>query len=280
MTSKTENSSSYTGVITKSDLLHSACSIGALGMEYSWNYPRQMHIAFALMINKMLKKVYKDDPEGYKSALARHLEFFNITPCLAPFVGGIVISMEERVAKGELDPSAVSSIKAALMGPLSGIGDSVALSCIRILAVSVGISLMSMGNPLGILAYILIYNVPLFAVRFIGAVKGYELGFDFLAKAEESGLIKKVLFGAGIIGVMVIGAMITSMFYATVPIEIGAGESVQTVQEILDSIMPGMLSLCALGIYYWLLKKKVSPMLMILGTMVLGIVGVYFGFLA
>ena len=42
-------------LITKKDLLHSACNIGALGMEYSWNYPRQMHLAFCLMINPMLK---------------------------------------------------------------------------------------------------------------------------------------------------------------------------------------------------------------------------------
>lgn len=69
-------------LITKKDLLHSACNIGALGMEYSWNYPRQMHLAFCLMINPMLKKVYKDDPEGYAEALTRHVAFFNITPQL------------------------------------------------------------------------------------------------------------------------------------------------------------------------------------------------------
>ena len=102
-------------LITKKDLLHSACNIGALGMEYSWNYPRQMHLAFCLMINPMLKKVYKDDPEGYAEALTRHVAFFNITPQLAPFVGGIAISMEERVAKGELEGAAVDSVKAALM---------------------------------------------------------------------------------------------------------------------------------------------------------------------
>lgn len=98
-------------LITKKDLLHSACNIGALGMEYSWNYPRQMHLAFCLMINPMLKKVYKDDPEGYAEALTRHVAFFNITPQLAPFVGGIAISMEERVAKGELEGAAVDSVK-------------------------------------------------------------------------------------------------------------------------------------------------------------------------
>jgi fructoselysine and glucoselysine-specific PTS system IID component len=32
--------------------------------------------------------------------------------------------------------------------------------------------------------------------------------------------------------------------------------------------------------YFWLLKKKVNPIMLILGTMVLGIAGAYFGILA
>ena len=155
-------------LITKKDLLHSACNIGALGMEYSWNYPRQMHLAFCLMINPMLKKIYADDPEGYAEALTRHVAFFNITPQLAPFVGGIAVSMEERVAKGELEGAAVDSVKAALMGPLSGIGDSIFLGCIRVIAVAVGISLASTGNIMGPIAYFLIYNIPAFLVNDFG----------------------------------------------------------------------------------------------------------------
>lgn len=150
------------------------------------------------------------------------------------------------------------------------------------LRISLYITLMY-GNPLGPIAYLLIYNVPAFLVRFFGATKGYELGFSFLEQAEESGLMSKVIYAAGIVGIMVIGAMTVSLVSVTIPIQIGAsvtGDSVQTVQDILNSILPGILPLCALGIYYWLLKKNVSPMLMILVTMILGVVGVYFGFLA
>lgn len=42
---------------------------GSLGMEFSWNYERQMHIAFAMMMNKILKKVYAEDETGYKLSL-------------------------------------------------------------------------------------------------------------------------------------------------------------------------------------------------------------------
>jgi fructoselysine and glucoselysine-specific PTS system IID component len=267
-------------MFTKKDMTKMAVNAGALGMEYSWNYPRQMHLAFCMMIEKCLRKIYKDDPEGYAAALTRHVAFFNITPQLAPFVGGIAVSMEEKVATGELEGTAVDSVKAALMGPLSGIGDSIFLGCIRVIAVAVGASLAATGNVLGPILYFLIYNIPAFLVRIFGARLGYDLGFSFLTNAQKSGLMDKIMYAAGIVGTMVIGAMSSDMFWATLPTKIGSGDSATTLQKILDGIMPGMLGIAALGIYYWLLKKKVNPMILIIGTMILGIAGAFFGFLA
>ena len=83
MTSKPESTQGAT--ITKSDLTRMAVNPGALGMEYSWNYPKQMSIPFCMMLTPLLKKIYRDDPEGYAAALTRHLEFFNITMYFAPF---------------------------------------------------------------------------------------------------------------------------------------------------------------------------------------------------
>ena len=48
-------------MFTKKDMTKMAVNAGALGMEYSWNYPRQMHLAFCMMIEKCLRKIYKDD---------------------------------------------------------------------------------------------------------------------------------------------------------------------------------------------------------------------------
>ena len=178
-------------------------------------------------------------PRGYAAALTRHLEFFNITMYFAPFVGGVVASMEERVAKGEMEPETISSVKAALMGPLSGIGDSLFLGTLRVIAAAVGIGLSLAGNPLGPIAFLAIYNIPCFLTRIIGAQKGYELGVSFLTAAQESGLMNKVIHAAGIVGIMVLGAMTVSMTSVSIPIEFGSGESVQTIQSVLDSIMPG-----------------------------------------
>ena len=141
MTSSPENK------ITRSDLVRSAVNVGSLGMEFSWTYYKQMNIAFCLMVANMLKKIYAGRPDDYAEALHRHCAFFNITVQFAPFVGGIAMAMEEKVARGEIEPESVNDVKAALMGPLSGIGDSVFLSTLRVVAAAVGISLCQAGNP-------------------------------------------------------------------------------------------------------------------------------------
>lgn len=259
--------------VTKKDLNKMAVNVGSLGMEYSWNYERQMHIAFALMMNPILRKIYADDPEAYQDALVRHVEFFNITPQFAPFVGGVVASMEEMKKAGEVDGEAISSIKTALMGPLSGIGDSIFVGCIRIIALGIGLSFALNGNPIGPLLYFLIYNIPAFIVRFGGAQLGYNLGFSYLSKMRESGMMDKILLAAGILGIMVIGAMCKDMVYTGIALKIGSGETATELQGILDGIMPGMIGLGVTWIYYWLLKKKVNPLVLIVCTMIIGIAG-------
>lgn len=262
-------SDASTGRLSKSDFIKSSLNLESLGMEFSWTYYKQMNLAFALMVNKLLKKIYTGNPEGYKAALIRHMAFFNITVQFAPFVGGIAMSMEERIAQGELEPEAVNDIKSTLMGPLSGIGDSIFLATLRVVAAGVAISMAQAGNPMAPIVFLLIYNIPAFLTRIYGVQLGYNLGVSFLERAQRSGLMDKIMFAAGIVGAMVIGSMTKDMFWASVIVPVGSGETVQTLQEILDGIMPGIVGLGFMGIYYWLLGKKVSPTLLILLTMVL-----------
>ncbi|WP_028263585.1 PTS system mannose/fructose/sorbose family transporter subunit IID [Atopobium fossor] len=279
MTSNATSTEPTINKLTKADLIKSSLNLGSLGMEFSWTYYKQMNLAFALMVNKLLEKIYEGNPEGYKAALVRHMAFFNITVQFAPFVGGIAMSMEERVARGEMEPDAINDVKSALMGPLSGVGDSIFLATLRVVAAGVAISLAQQGNVMAPLVYLLIYNIPAFLTRIYGVQLGYNLGVNFLEQAQKSGLMDKIMFAAGIVGAMVIGSMTKDMFWASVILPIGTGESAQTLQEILDGVMPGIVGMGFMGLYYWMLGKKISPTWIIIFTMILGVVGVYFGFL-
>ncbi|MEE0989676.1 MAG: PTS system mannose/fructose/sorbose family transporter subunit IID [Kandleria vitulina] len=274
----TKTSNNENTVITKKDLKKMFWR--SLPMEFSWHYERQMHMGFCTMISAGLRKIYKDDPEGLKKALHRHLEFFNITPHISSFVGGITLAMEEMNAKKEdFDESSINAVKAALMGPLSGIGDSIMLGTLRVIAVGVGTSLALQGSILGPILFLLIFNVPALILRYFCAMKGYELGVSYLEKIQKSGLMQKFMLAAAILGVMVIGGMTNELVTVATPLAIGSGKAATKIQTILDGIMPGMLGLVATGIYYKLLGKKVNVMWMIIGTAIIGIICAQFGIL-
>lgn len=46
-------------------------------MQFSWNYERMQTLGYCWTILPVLKKIYKDDSQGLKSAVTRNLEFFN-----------------------------------------------------------------------------------------------------------------------------------------------------------------------------------------------------------
>ena len=100
------------------------------------------------------------------------MEFFNCTAHVSPFIGGITLAMEEiNRANDDFDASSINAVKAALMGPLSGIGDSLILRTLRVLAVGIGTSLAVKGNILGPILFFLIFNVPTFILRYVCAIK-------------------------------------------------------------------------------------------------------------
>lgn len=221
------------GVITKKDLVRMFWR--SLPMEFSWHYERQMHMGFEFMVGPALKKIYKDDPEGLKEALHRNLEFFNCTAHVTPFIGGITLAMEEmNRANDDFDASSINAVKAALMGPLSGIGDSLILGTLRVLAVGIGTSLAIKGNILGPILFFLIFNVPTFILRYVCAIKGYELGANYLEKVQASGLMEKFMLAAAILGVMVIGGMTNELVVAKTALKIGSGKSATQIQSVLD----------------------------------------------
>jgi PTS system fructose-specific IID component len=55
--------------------------------------------------------------------------------------------------------------------------------------------------------------------------------------------------------------------------------NVQTVQNVLDNILPGLLPLGLKFLVTWMLRKGANPLIIILGIFVIGILGYWVGFL-
>ncbi len=269
----------YKGVITEKEL--KKVFLGAISMEHTWNYERMMNDGYLYAMLPALKKIYPD-PEDFKEACKRHLEFFNTTPHVITLPLGISVAMEEKRAQDmeNFDTASISNVKTAIMGPLAGIGDSFFWGTLRILATGVGTSLALQGNILGPILFLLIFNVPAFVMRYLLVFAGYKFGSDFITSAEESGVMDLISKAASILGLTVAGAMTAEMVYLTVPITIGSGESATTVQSIIDGIIPGLLPLLLTGLVYVLLNKKVKPLVIMFAMMAICVVCAYFGILA
>ena len=70
----------------------------------------------------VLKKIYKDEPEKLKETASANLEFYNTNPQMLPFITSMQLAMYDN----DQSVSDTRSIKMALMGLLSGIGNSIA----------------------------------------------------------------------------------------------------------------------------------------------------------
>lgn len=142
-----KNSEIKNSKITKKELNHVFWR--SFQMEFSWNYERQMNMAYVYAMIPILKKLYQSKEE-MAAALKRHLEFFNTTPHIVTLILGITAAMEEENKDDpEFDVTAIDSIKTSLMGPLAGLGDSFFWGTLRLIATGVGTSLAMQGNILG-----------------------------------------------------------------------------------------------------------------------------------
>lgn len=255
---------------------------GAWCMQTNWNYERQMNTAYMYAMSHTIDRLYpeQEEIEKKKEAYRRHLEFFNITPQCAALTLGISAAMEEEYAADpeHFDPSVINAVKVALMGPLSGIGDSLFQGTIRIIAMSIGISLAQQGSILGpILAALISIFTSAPITWYLGKL-GYTKGQDFVKQMSESNLMEKVMFVCSIAGLFVIGGMSASLSNLTTPVTFGEAF---VLQDVLDGILPKAIPLAMTWLMYYIVKSgKVKPMTVIIGCFIAGIILNYFGILA
>uniref|UniRef100_UPI00402A5DD8 PTS system mannose/fructose/sorbose family transporter subunit IID n=1 Tax=Coprococcus sp. TaxID=2049024 RepID=UPI00402A5DD8 len=267
----------YDKVVTKKDL--TKVFLREITYEHTWNYERMGNVGFCFSMYPVLKKLYPDKKD-LSAAMKRHLTLYQTSHYLATFQMGITAAMEEENAQdADFDTDSIGAVKTALMGPIAGIGDSLFWGTIKVIATGIGCSLALQGNILGPNLFLLIFNIPAYLCRWFGVFLGYKMGRESMAKIVESGLMKVVMEVASIMGIMVVGGMTMDMTSINFITQIGSGEEASTIQDLLNGIVPGLPVLLLFGVTYWLLKKKVNPLLIMLIMLVLGIAGAFFGFL-
>ena len=272
--------------VTRRDLVHSWLIWWFL-IQANYNYERLQATGFAHTMSPIIRRLYHT-PEDITAALKRHLTFFNTEPGWGSIVPGVIIAMEEQRANGaDIDDDAINSVKTGLMGPLAGIGDTIDQGAITpiLLALGIGIAGVSViagqittatGNPIGVILYLALQLVATMGISYFLFTQGYYRGRSFVTDILRSGVMDKIVTGARVLGNIVLGALaaqfITLYLAPTLTIN---GTSLNLQTDILNKIMPGLLPLALVLGSWYLVRRRVSPILLLGVFLVAALIGSY-----
>ena len=284
-------------------------------LQGSWNYERMQNGGWAFSMIPAIKKLYPKK-EDQIAALKRHLEFYNTHPYVSAPVIGVTLALEEGRANGEpIDDVAIQGVKVGMMGPLAGVGDPVFWFTVRPILGALGASLALGGSILGPILFFVLWNVIRLAFLWYTQEFGYKAGAS-ISSDLSGGMLGKVTEGASILGMFIIGALVErwvsisfTPIVSTIPQQEGAyidwssipagadgihkalslyaqlgptgleQMKVTTLQQNLDSLIPGLAAVGLTLLCCYLLKKKVSPIVIILALFAVGIIGRLLGFM-
>ena len=275
-------------------------------LQGSWNYERMQNGGFCYAMIPAIKRLYPTKEEQ-AAALKRHLEFFNTQPYVAAPILGVTMALEEDRANGApVDDAAIQGVKVGMMGPLAGVGDPIFWFTVRPILGALAASFAMSGNILGPILFFVLWNVIRYAFLWYTQEFGYKAG-TAITKDLSGGLLQKVTQGASILGMFVLGALIQRWVNVGFPFVVSkvtlsegafidweslplGGEGIKsafmqytsgmaldpvkvtTMQDNLNSLVPGLAGLLLTFLCMYQLKKKVSPIVIILGLFVVGIV--------
>jgi len=273
----------------------------------SWNYERIESGGFCYAMIPAIKKLYhnKDDQ---RAALKRHMEFFNTHPYVAAPILGVTLALEEEKANGSpVDDTAIQGVKVGMMGPLAGVGDPVFWFTIRPMLGALGASLAMGGSILGPVLFFALWNIIRWAFLWYTQEFGYQAGSK-ISEDLSGGLLQKVTKTASILGMFVLGSLVQrwvnidfKTVVSTVRLSEGAyidwqalpqgsagiqqafqqftsgmaiaPEQVTTLQDNLNTLLPDIAPLLLTFLCMWLLKKNISPIVIIIALFLAGILG-------
>lgn len=239
---------------------------------------KRQGMGFNYALIPLLDKVYKNDDAARTEAIQRHDVYINTHASVGSFLLGLTYALEKSKAEGEnIDGSVITNIKTSLMGPLAGIGDSIFHITLRIIGAGIGMTFAAQGSILGAIAFMLIYGGPFIAIKYPLIVAGYSLGTTYLRDLFEKGLLASISKAASIMGLTMVGALTASLIKASIKLSISVGGTEVLIQDMLDAVIPNMISLLALFTVYKLVKKKVSVTVIVFGMIGFGILMSFLG---
>jgi PTS system mannose-specific IID component len=248
--------------------------------------------------------------EDRAEALKRHLEFFNTHPYVAAPIIGVTLALEEERANGveEIDDQTIQGVNVGMMGPLAGVGDPVFWFTARPIIGALAASLAMTGSLLGPILFFVVWNVMRMAFLWGTQEIGYKQGRK-ITEDLSGGIIQTINKIASVLGMFVVGSLVARWVNVNFPLVVSkvkqsegafidfskfgdhvSGSQLQkvlqdqaggvllsdtkvtTLQDNLNILIPGFAALLITFLCMFLLKKKVSPIIIIFGLFAAGVI--------
>ena len=288
-------------------------------LQGSWNYERMQNGGWCYSIIPAIKKLYSNKEDQISALKRHMEFYNTHPYVSAPVMGVTLALEEERANGAQVDDAAIQGVKVGMMGPLAGVGDPVFWYTVRPILGALGASMAMSGNIIGPLLFFVAWNVIRMAVLWYTQEFGYKVGTEITKDLSGGLLGKITsgasILGMFIIGALVQrwvsisfaptvstvqlseGAYIDWSAISSTASSDGVGAAIQsalsqqasglsltdttvtTLQQNLDSLIPGLAAVGLTLLCCWLLKKKVSPIVIIIALFVVGVAGHLIGLL-
>jgi PTS system mannose-specific IID component len=261
--------------------------------QANYNYERLQGHGVAHAMTPAIKRLYASR-EDRAAALKRHLTFFNCEPNVGGAIHGTTLAMEEQRANGApIGDEAFNAVKTGLMGPLSGVGDRLSQGTLVPLLLTIGIGIAGAGtagggsggmdrsvfaqphgNVLGPIAYALLIVVPILGISYFCFTRGYRRGRALVTELFRSALPDRIVAAGTIVGNVLLGALAATYVTVLVGPAVHTGRGTVSVQrDVLDALMPGLLPLAVVLLTWYLLRRGVKSIRLVLAYVAVGLLG-------
>lgn len=233
-------------------------------------------MAFGQSMAPVVEELY-DTKEEKAQALKRHVTLFNTEAQVGSICNGIVCGMEEANANGQCTPDVINTVKVALIGPTSAIGDSLWVATIipilLTICMSISQGLDSSMAWVGAAIYLLAYPVLTCILSRKLFYFGYKSGLEGMSRFMATGKMDILTNSMNFMGLLVVGALTASFVSCSIPFqivkdvfdaatgEVLAGQVIFNADATINNIFPRLVPLgLTLGVYWLYAKKKWSPL--------------------
>ena len=259
-------------ILTKKDLTN-------VLIRYIWarqmpfNYETMQSGGWVWAIHPAMKKIYGDD-EILREKYHDHFKFYNTHPWMGNIILGACLAIESTKDK-DATRTAVE-LRTGLMGPLAGLGDSIIWILPMTILGAIAAYQALGGSIMGWVIAEVIQLIIWFSFNKLFYV-AYDQGVSFVTNKNQQ--LKALTDAASIIGLAVVGALIASTVNVKFAIQLDYGEVSQSLNDLLNTIIPHFGNIITVALVYWGLGKKGMSsgkmvLILIIVSVVLAVLGI------